>query len=575
MKHYYNFLPICDNGLSGPAGADAEYYIQRLRAVLLPGEGFFCRHVPGGVQAWCSGKGEDTVCKNNPVFHGLVRSYLRFTLRVQQGPEAGRYVLVVSCDGHGYILRECLRELLCRHPDTRIFRMAAYEGMISNWSQLPDDAKYNPEELFPLLNPAVAHWLGIPFPEKRRDINFCTLQRSISGFIDIYCSSSAFLAAIPHTGRLEPADASLCGCLPPPQLLFGKGGLHSSPVEGLKLYGPAQRPPGSHFQYFFIYFAPDALLADAFLSRLPEKNGVCCLVRLPMTCNPSLHVILEPGLDAPAQVKRQLNVLSLDPEVRYVAFYFTPRSCGGKNNNSRHFYCRLKEMLHKLHVTLVGVGHEPLVSGPDSALSALAGRIVGRLGGQPWMVAGAESDLVAGVAGCADTGIAIAAACFTGNGNFEGADFTRTGGRESVAGFIVEMFEDHPGFRRIIIHYFSHGSSVSPEIPAWFPTELYRGIPVVGVGISRPREGSILLLNGSSGPAPGMWARTGKSDWLLVTSPCGSGSSLPLNLHFTCSCPGYLDQEGVIAGLLEQVHSFCYLKWGKGSALPVTASCKL
>jgi hypothetical protein len=575
MKHFYNFLPICGNVLSDHASADAEYYIERLRKVLLPQAGFFCRHVPGGIQVWCSDNGsgengDEIRCEDNSVLP-VVRSFQRFTLRVQSGTEAGRYVLVVSCDGHGYILRECLRELLCRHPDTRIFRMAVYEGMISNWSQLPMDAQYNPEELFPLLNPAVARWLGIQFPKQRRSINICTLNQRINGFLEKYCRSSAFLSAIPHTGCLQPADPSLCGYFPAPQLQFGKGGLHTTPAEGLQLYGPAQRPPGSHFQCFFIYFEPDAPHTDVFLSRMPGNCGICCLVRLPMTCNPSLNIVLEPGQDAPAQAKRQMEVLSLDPEVRYVAFYLNPGSSDGKNNSSHNLYFLLREMLDKLEVILVGVEHDIMISESGSALAALAGRIVSRLGGQAWMVAGAgESDLVAGVAGCAVPGIAVAAACFTGNGLFLGADFTKRGDRSSVAGLILEMFERHPGFRRIVIHYFDHGHPGSPEIPEWLPEELYPGIPVVGVGISRHREGGILLFNDTSVPSPGTWARTGKADWLLVTAPCGSGSFLPLNLHFSCSCPGYLDQEGVVTGLLEQVHAFCYLKRGKGSSLPVT-----
>jgi hypothetical protein len=558
---------------AGMATAEISYYVQRLRSALPPSKDYLCRHVPGGVQVWCRcGAGEDfeDVSRADDQVSCFAQSYLRFTLRIQAGPEAGRLVLVVSCDGSGYVLRECLRELLCRHPDTRIFRMALYGGIISNWSHLSLDARYNPEELYPLLNPAVSRWLDIPFPKVKGD-DISILNRRICRFIEIFCNNGSLLAAIPHNGHLEPADAAL-GCFPPPQLQFGKGGLHTSPAEGLQLYGPAQRPPGSHFQCFFIYFEPDARYAEVFLNRLTGKNGICFLSRLPVTCNSSLNIVLEPGQDALSQAERQLKAFYIDPEVRHVAFYFTPCQCGGNNNSSRRLYSRLKEILQHLRVALLEVGYDMTDTG---SLAALAAGTINRLGGQSWVLAGAgESDLVAGVACCADPGLAVAAACFTGNGMFLGSDLTKGGDRASVAGVILEKFFNRPGFQRIVIHYFDHGSAGSPEVPEWFPDELYPGIPVVGVGISRHREGGIMLLGDSPYPAPGMWARTGSHDWLLVTSSCVSGSCQPLNLHFTCNSPGYLDGEGITAGLLSQVYSFCYLRWGKGMALPVTLRIK-
>jgi hypothetical protein len=490
---------------------------------------------------------------------------------VQPGP-AGCHVLVVSCDGRGCILQTSVRELLCHHPDTRIFRMIACHGMISNWTELLLEARYNFEEQFPLLNPALARWLGIPFPKKKKD-NLQSVEESVRWFIQTFCSSSSFLEAIPHTGHLEVADPSLCGCFPAPQLLFGKGGLHTSPAEGLQLYGPAIRPPGSHFQCFFICFAAEASFAEAFSGNLHFPGGICHLARLPMTCNSAFNIVLEPGEDLQAQAERKLKDLSLEPEVQYVAFYVHPRTGGGINNSSRRLCRQLKEMLQRRQVVLVEVDQDQPVRGSTDAMTALGGRLIAGLGGHPWLVPGAgESDLVAGVAGCQYTGLPVAASCYTGNGIFLGADFTRGADTPSVGGFIMEMFEKREGFRRIVIHYLDKSFPGSHELPEWFPRELYKGIPVVGIGISRNRAGNILLPGGSSLPAPGTWARTGSYGWLLVTSPCAGGSSLPLNLHFTCSSKGYLDREGVMPGLLEQVHAFCHLRRGKGGAWPVTVS---
>ena len=567
MNLLFNFLSI------SPAEQDAAYIIQRLRSALPPADDFFCRYVPGGLQAWCrcedggaTGSGN---CRNFVYNHGeedcgSLRSwqtFRRFTLRVQPGP-AGGFVLAVSYDGQGYILRTSIRELLCHHPDTRIFRMAVCRGVISTWPSRPADDRYDAEEQFPLLNPALARWLGMPFPGERKD-SLQSMKASIRWFIETHCSSSSFLEAIPHTGLLEVADPSLCGYFPAPQLLFGRGGLHTSHAEGLQLYGPAIMPPGIHFQCFFICFEQDVPAAGIFRGRLQGAGGICNLVRLPMTCNSALNIVLEPGPDVQSQAARKLRCLSLDPEVQYVAFYIHPRSFGGPYSSSRRLYGQLKELLQRLQVVLVGVDQDQPARGGNGAVTALAVRLVTGLGGYPWLVAGAgESDLVAGVAGCRYTGLPVAAACYTGNGTFLGADFTREADTPSVGGFIMEMFEKREGFRRIVIHYLDQSYPGSHELPEWFPGKLYKGIPVVGIGISRHPAGSLLLPDGSSMPSPGTWARTGRSDWLLVTPPGTNGSSLPLNLHITCSTPGYLGQEGVVSGLLKQVHGFCYLRRG-------------
>jgi hypothetical protein len=83
MKHFFNFLSISD-----PAGSDTQYLIQRLRKALPPREGFFCRYVPGGVQAWCRSENGREACQEEHGDEGRgslrkYRSFRRFTLRVQ------------------------------------------------------------------------------------------------------------------------------------------------------------------------------------------------------------------------------------------------------------------------------------------------------------------------------------------------------------------------------------------------------------------------------------------------------------------------------------------------------------
>ena len=118
------------------------------------------------IELWFSDKLESTLGHN---------AYKVFTLRVQIGRNGANPELVISYDGVSLVHKKSIIDL---DIETTNFKRVVYENQIYKYDSLPDEAKYNWEKVFPILNNNLKYMLGNQFNLKGlelTDIKFINL----------------------------------------------------------------------------------------------------------------------------------------------------------------------------------------------------------------------------------------------------------------------------------------------------------------------------------------------------------------------------------------------------------------
>ncbi len=564
-----------------------EVLTRHIRRVLAPQTEFCYTQSSGRTQFWCRDK--------NNGKESLWQRHHRFTLEIQHDWPTGRPGLQISYDGEAFILKQSLEELQDMHPDTRLFRLAAFRKRIYRWNHLPEAAWYHPGELFPVLNRRVADWLGEPYPAAP-DHDCCTrYSRLIREFADTRCMSEEFRSAVPHNGVFKPVPADAAGRLNASTrlLLFGEGRRDSDPLEGLKKYGPLKRPAGSHFCYFFIYFSHNQAETGNLARCIAGEDGQVRLNRLTclnLTHVPEQDIAITGDGDAAGQVERCLLSRWFDPQVTWYAFYISPYSGKEKDEKQSQLYYRIKELLLYRQVSMQAVKAENLQGNFGHALTNIGCALVAKLGGVPWRLEGnGESEPVIGLRLTRRKGSvqpeAAAIACFTQEGLFRGFDVFSPFNPLTIAGSALEAFllyrQEHPGLKRLVIHCHQPLNAEQLDPLLKLLADMKLDIPVVVAVIGQSGSKSrMAFCKPQENPMPvnGTWVRFGQYSYLLYVNShrnqegTAAEQAMPLHIRFVCTRPGYLDAQDTVSGLLDQIYTFCFMHWHtvKQSPLPVT-----
>ena len=575
--------------LAGYPEVARAYTTRCIRLLLVPQTDYHRPWFLSSTQFWC----RDTTSpgtNDRPGYH-------RFTLKVVHDSETSEPGLMISYDGIAFILKQSLAQLHYSNPDTRMFRLAAFRGRIYPWKFLPETAWYHANEIFPVLNREVTGWLGEVFPADYSNATFHRHFTHIAGFINSYCQSETFQAVVPHNNQFKPVSSNSTGKLvhAGSKFLFGEGQTGTNPLEGLKKYGPLQRPAGTHFRYFFIYFENQQAEAMRLSRCIAGKEGhlkINRLTCLPLAHAPEYDMIIGGEADAAMQVEHCLRYRWFDAGVTWYAFYISPYSRSEPDESRKQLYYRIKELLLHRQVSMQAVDAGKLRHDFSHALGSIACGMVVKLGGIPWLPEGKRhSGPVVGLCSIRRgrilqqyAGISVR---FSQEMNFCGFDLFPATDPLILAGRVVEallLYLRHfPTPRQMVIHTNMPLNEDHMEPMQKMLAQLQIDIPVV-MALIRQASGRGLMVfgnrNGNAMPENGTWIHYGDNRYLLnINARERRGrhrvaQNLPLRIRFRCTHPGYLASDGIVPEMLEQICSLSRMHWNpdRHSSLPVTVS---
>jgi hypothetical protein len=580
-------IKITVNLKEHPAVARA-YYTGQVRDIIAPQVEFIQYNFLKDTQFWCS----DKTFRNNH-YH----KYYRFTVRVQHNYADGTPELLISYDGTSHLVTTGMTELVDEHNlDTRQIKTVAFRKRIYPFIHLSEDAKYHPEEVFPVLNRDMAKHMGWNFPFEKVTDGYSRAHKMIAGFTQKYIMTDEFRAVIPHTGYWKSVPEETTGRLNQTgQLLeFGEGGKSNNPREGITQYGPLKFPEGTHFRYFFIYFEENRAQTENLYLHIIKKKGFTRLskfTQLQLQYAKDKNIVLSLRNDYEQQVREAIGKLEPEPGIRYFAFYVSPWTKFEPDEKKHRLYYRIKEMLLYRQISMQTVEGSKLESDFGLAIANIGMSLIAKMGGVPWRLENREDkrELVVGFGAYRRRDLVKpyvgSAVCFSQDGTFREFDVFRAGDTLSIAGSAVEAFQEfrknYPDAQRLVIHFYKRMGKEELAPLEKMLEELELDIPVVVAGIRQNHSKSLLVFDGDKMnimPQNGTWTRCGDYTYLLNVnhrkkiSDQSVKQSMPLKVEFQCNREGYLDTEGLVSELLTQIYTFGFMHWRsvRQSPTPVT-----
>jgi hypothetical protein len=569
-----------------PAVARA-YYTKKIRDILAEGLPWHRCNFLKDTQYWCLSPQQK---------YSQYKTFDKFTLRVQFGFEYAHPELLVSYDGKSFLLNRSVEELSDdMEPGTQLVESVAWNKRICSLAHLPEEAKYHNDEVYPLLNRELAEHLGLKFPFEMVSDNVSVFYKKVHSFVENWCSAPEFRNVIPYGENWKQAREENTGLVSGTQrkLEFGQGGKDSDPYKGIENFGPLKLPEGNHFSYFFIYFEEHEYSARQLYKYILQQEGslkVSKFTRIPIRYEKAHNIVIRKGEDPEAKVAEHLQTMASDVHVKRFAFYVSPYSRFESDEKKKALYFRIKEQLLYRNISMQAVEYQKLEKDFKYAVSNIGIALIAKLGGVPWKLEGSEKEeLVIGFGAYRNSGFGIrytgSAICFSHNGVFQEFDVFPAANTLSIAGAAVDAFrqyrEHNPEAKRMIIHFYKKMRREELEPLEKMLRGLKFDIPVIVAGISKTRSKSLLLFDNpqvNAMPVDGTWAKVGKSAYLLNINLRRSKTSnqvkqtFPLKITLQCNREGYLEEEGRIDQLLEQVYAFSFMHWRsvRQSPLPVT-----
>lgn len=383
-------------------------------------------------------------------------TYRVFGLRVQIGHITAKPELVIYHDGLSRILNSSITDLWEISHDK--YSKVVYQGEFYRMDTLPERAKYNLNEVFPVVNKDLEIHFDIalstnPFSNKYKEIyplltNFISTHLNNEDFNHQINLSSPELIEAPekivfHT-RMESNYIQLG--------LENKVNVFT-PKENLKQYGPYKLPENTKVKFIVIFHKDDRDYANKLyliMKKLYKKPDGKMMADLYGT---SLYDLIRINFDLDAENSIAFDDLmnpydaihafidnpdiNIDTEkFQYVAIYLSPFSKLESDSEKKKIYYKVKETLLNHHITSQVIYKESLLDKKFKSYYYvnIAAAILAKVGGIPWRLdSPIKNELVIGVGAYKSKEIGVqyigSAFSFSNKGEFQ--EFSCTSKSES------------------------------------------------------------------------------------------------------------------------------------------------
>ena len=248
-------------------------------------------------------------------------------------------------------------------------------------------------------------------------------------------------------------------------------------------------------------------------------------------------------------------------------------------------------MLLSRQISMQTVESEKLKGDFGLAIANIGMSLIAKLGGVPWRLENRDEhkELVVGFGAYRRVDLIQpyvgSAVCFSQDGTFREFDAFRAGDTLAIAGSAMEALQEfrknYPDALRLVIHFYKKMGKTELAPLEKMLRELELDIPVIVAGIRQNYSKSTLVFDGAGiniMPLNGTWTCCGGHTYLLninhrkKTNDTHVKQTMPLKVEFQCNKAGYLETEGLIYELLNQIYAFGFMHWRsvRQSPMPVT-----
>lgn len=537
------------------------------------------------------------------------KTYQKFTIKLQHGKVTNGYELVIAYDGTSKILNKSLADLV--DFPTEKLNWINCKGELHQHKYMPPEYKQDLHELFPVLSNKLKPLFGIPFDSPTFENRYPKYLQHINWLYDNYINTEEFKAIIPITGNgfhsVQDEDIHR-NKYESNHMQFGKGKVDFSPITGMKNHGPYKTSPHNNVRIFFIFQESDRTTAVAkFYEYITKgytvsdggKNGRKLFPNLTDYIKQNFEINKEDTITftsidtAITEIKAALKEKTFDPDIHYLAVYFSPVAKTEQETSRHNVYYRIKEMLLQYGVTSQVLFKDNIYNKsfnyflPNIEIAMLA-----KLDGIPWRLNRiTANELIVGIGAFYSpsdkTRYVGSAFCFNNEGTFEGFECYRSNEIDMLAGSIrkavMHYVVENENVERLIIHFYKKISEKELKPIMKILHKLGLDIPVIVVTINKTESKELLAFDTSTGtlmPYSGTMLQVGDKEYLLFNNTRYNETSqvkpkeyhFPVNVSFTCSKPELLNDVTTVKELLDQVYQFSRMYWKSVSQqnLPVT-----
>ena len=529
----------------------------------------------------------------------LYKAYKTFTIKVQVAVNTDIPEMIISYDGISSVHKQSVLEM---NVPTNKYTWVVYKNSLYHYENKPEEAEYNLDKVFPVLNNELKYIFNIPVKTTNSVNNkYKTYKSELDNFIATYIKVDTFRAVIPVNGYdyLKVDKIKIKNTTPGSNLLqFGQKKTDISPYNGLiaSKHGPYANSPHTHVTMFVICHESHKDKANTLFKYFRDgyKNFPKLNVLLNKPISISKDNITFKNIDNPLpEIKEALSIKELDSNVQYIAIYLSPVSKQEIDPVKHRFYYQIKEVLLKYEITSQVIDVTK-IDKPDINLSLvnIGIAILAKLNGVPWRLHRVlREELVIGVGAfkpanstCRYVGSAF---CFSNNGQFKGFECYAQNDLQklaaSISKAIVGYRKQHTEISRLIIHFYKAMSKREFEVIANELKEMELDIPVIIVTINKTESKDLVIFDLNCPdliPVSGTFIKTGFNQYLLCNNTRyeaslpkpSEGYPFPIKLKISSSHPQLLDNPELVKELIDQVYQFSRMYWKsvRQQNLPVT-----
>lgn len=545
----------------------------------------------------------------------LYKTYRVFGLRVQMAHITSKPELVIYDDGLSRILNSSITDLWDINKD--IYTKVVYQNEFYRMDSLPERAKYNMHEVFPVVNKDLEIHFGIafstnPFANKYKDLyplltNFISTYLDTNDFKDhIKLSSPELIDAPEKIVHRTRKDSNYI------QLGLDNKVNVFTPKENLKQYGPYKLPDNTNVKFIVIFHKDDSDYANKLYMYMKKRykkpdgktmedlygTSLYDLIRIHFDLDKEHSISFEDIMNPYEAIHKFIDNpdINIDTDkFQYVAIYLSPFNKLETDSDKKKIYYKVKETLLNHHITSQVIYKENLFDKKFKSFYYvnIAAAILAKVGGIPWRLESDEkNELVIGVGAYKSKEIGVqyigSAFSFSNKGEFQ--EFSCTSKSESyllaakIKVYIQEYIKKNQNIERLVIHFYKEMSKdeIAPIKTALFNLG-YEDIPVFIININKTSSKDYIAFDINSDvlmPYSGTILNIAPNQYLLFNNTRYQNAdavsiesyNFPIKLGFQCTKPELLNDIRAIKDMIDQVYQFSRMYWKsvKQQNLPVT-----
>ncbi|MCF6364924.1 MAG: hypothetical protein L3J35_01865 [Bacteroidales bacterium] len=543
-------------------------------------------------------------------------AYHVFRLRVQNSRVSDYPELLIAYHALSKVFKESILELddIDKDDYTRVI----WNKHIHKYKYLPDQAKYELQNVYPALNYNLKNSLNIPFDNTFKIVNkYKKHYTLINDFLKKHIITSDFKNIIPiNTNEFISfnPDNIFSTSHDSNKMIFGQEKTNISPKFGINS-GVYKHPPDSQDIEFFYICHKDhekkvKEFDDYFKGKKPiskydkpiakDKNGnsiyagISKYIGVTHKNYKAGHILFE-NINNPApEVLKAIEKNDYKTNnKRYIAIYISPISKTESNPEQHRAYYLIKEALLKPGITSQVINIDNIGGyGFEWTLQNIFVSISAKLDGIPWRLERTvEKELIVGIGAFKslkfDSRYIGSAFSFSNEGHFQSFDAFRENNMIKLAGSIrtaVEKFKkDNKDIKRLIIHFYKTMSNKNIRPIQEALQSLNYNVPIIIVTINKTESFDYVPFDTNFNnliPLSGTSLKIGKSQYLLCNNTrYGSNPEFkiesypfPVKLSFWSTDEKLIESKTTINLLIDQIYQFSRMYWKsvKQQKLPVT-----